>query len=169
MNEETATTATEIAPETEATELAMPLPDSLDLVTLQKLPPAEIEALCQKYDVRIHQGRSRHHQILDLVRWALGRGVTVTTHGFFDLVADSFAVLRCPALNFLPVPEDVGVSRALTQQYRFRIGQSIAGTVRLPRDREKLLMLDQVTAIEGQPAEQWQEPTAFDSLPPLYP
>ena len=30
-------------------------------------------------------------------------------------------------------------------------------------------MLDEVTAIEGRPVEEWQEPTPFDNLTPLYP
>jgi len=78
-------------------------------------------------------------------------------------------VLRWPRLNFLPVPEDVGVPRALTQKFHFRLGQKIKGTLRLPRDREKFLMLDEVTAIEGMPPEQWTEPTPFDNLTPLFP
>ena len=41
--------------------------------------------------------------------------------------------------------------------------------MRLPRDREKLIMLDEVTAIEGVPPEQWTEPTPFDNLTPLFP
>ena len=102
--------------------------------------------------MRVHPGRTRHHHILDLVRAALGLGVPVTAEGFFDQVADSFGVLRCPALNFLPVPEDVGVPRATMQRFPFRPGQLIRGTLRLPRDREKMLMLDEVTAIEGRPA-----------------
>ena len=169
MDEQTTSTTAELTDPQEQPQSAVPLPASFDLNELQKLAPAEVEALCQKYDVRIHAGRTRHHQILDLVRWAIGRGVTVTTHGFFDVVADSFGVLRCPALNFLPVPEDVGVPRATMQHFRFRPGQLVTGTVRLPRDREKSLMLDEVTSIEGQPADQWQEPTAFDNLTPLYP
>jgi transcription termination factor Rho len=168
MDEQISTT-TELAPESEATQATIPPPESFDLIELQKLTPAELEKLGQQYDVRMHQGRTRHHYIYDLVRWALGRGVTVTTHGFVDIIADSLAVLRCPALNFLPVPEDVAIPRATMQQYRFRPGQLVAGTVRLPRDREKSLMLDEVTAIEGQPPEQWQEPTAFDNLTPLFP
>jgi transcription termination factor Rho len=67
------------------------------------------------------------------------------------------------------VPEDVGVPRATIQHFGFRPGQLIAGTVRPPRDREKSIMLDQVTAIEGRPVEEWQETTAFDDLTPLYP
>jgi transcription termination factor Rho len=119
--------------------------------------------------LRVHPGRTRHQHILDLIRAALGLGISVTAKGFFDQVADSFGVLRWPRLNFLSVPEDVGVPRALTQKFHFRLGQEIKGTLRLPRDREKLLMLDEVTAIEGVPPEQWQESTPFDNLTPLYP
>jgi transcription termination factor Rho len=145
------------------------IPLALDLNELQALGPAEIERLCRDLEVRVHPGRTRHHHILDLVRAALGLGIRVTAEGFFDQVADSFGVVRWPRLNFLPVPEDVGVPRALKQRFPFRPGQKVRGTLRLPRDREKLLMLDEVTAIEDLPPEQWTEPTPFDNLTPLFP
>jgi transcription termination factor Rho len=160
------------APPTEqqiAVEAAANIPTALDLNELQALGPAEIEKLCRDFELRVHPERTRHHQILDLIRAALGLGISVTAEGFFDQVADSFGVLRWPHLNFLPVPEDVGVPRALTQKFHFRPGQKISGTLRLPRDREKLLMLDEVTAIEGAPPEQWREPVPFDNLTPLFP
>src|SRR5436190_2290564 len=125
------------------------IPATLDLNELQALGPAEIEQLCRDFELRIHPDRTRHQRILDLIRSALGLGITVTAEGFFDQIADSFGVLRWPLLNFLPVPEDVGVPRALVQKFWFRLGQRIKGTLRLPRDREKLLMLDEVIAIEG--------------------
>jgi transcription termination factor Rho len=145
------------------------IPAALDLNELQALGPAEIEKLCRDFELRVHPGRTRHHQILDILRTALGLGISVTAEGFFDQAADSFGVLRWPRLNFLPVPEDVGVPRALTQKFHFRPGQKIRGTLRLPRDREKFLMLDEVTAIEDVPPEQWTEPTPFDNLTPLFP
>jgi transcription termination factor Rho len=145
------------------------LPAKLDINELQALEPAEIEKLCRDFELRVYPGRSRHHLILDLVRAALGRKIPVTASGFFDPVADSFAVLRWPRLNFLPVPEDVGVPRAFTQLFHFRPAQKITGTLRLPRDREKILMLDDVLSIEDVPPEEWKEPTAFDNLTPLYP
>jgi transcription termination factor Rho len=145
------------------------LPAALDLNDLQAFEPADIEKLCRDFELRVHPGRTRHHQILDLIRAALSRKIPVMAEGFFDQVADSFGVLRWPQLNFLRVPEDVGVPRALTQKFHFRPGQKIRGTLRLPRDREKLLMLDEATTIEGEPPEQWQEPTPFDNLTPLFP
>src|SRR5688572_11443439 len=133
---------------------AVALPEKLDVNELQALEPAEIEKLCRDFELRVYAGRSRHHLILDLVRAALGRKIPVTATGFFDPV-DSFGVLRWPRLNFLPVPEDVGVPRAFIQLFKFRPAQKISGTLRLPRDREKLIMLDEVKEIEGVPAEEW--------------
>ncbi len=142
---------------------------TLDLNVLQTLTPNELEDVCRQFDLRPHPGRTRHQHIVDLVRLACSRKVPVTVEGFFALIADSFGLLRYPALNFLPVPEDVGIPRAMMQRFRFRPGQKISGTIRLPRDREKSLMLEEVVSIEGQPAEQWQPPTDFDNLTPLYP
>ncbi|PYJ08861.1 MAG: transcription termination factor Rho [Verrucomicrobia bacterium] len=145
------------------------IPLALDLNELQALGPAELEQLCRDLEVRVHPGKTRHHQILDVIRAALGLGIRVTAEGFFDQVADSFGVLRWPRLNFLSVPEDVGVPRATKQRFSFKLGQKIRGTLRLPRDREKLIMLDEVTAIEDLPPEEWKEPTPFDNLTPLFP
>jgi len=145
------------------------IPVALDLNEMQALEPAEIERLCRDFELRVNPGRTRHQHILDLIRAALGLGISVTAEGFFDQVADSFGVLRWPRLNFLPVPEDVGVPRSLTQKFHLKPGQKIKGTLRLPRDREKSLILDEVIAIEGMPPEQWTEPTPFDNLTPLFP
>src|SRR5204863_1938157 len=145
------------------------LPASLDVNELQALPPEKVEKLCRDFELRVYPGRSRHHLILDLVRAALGRKIPVTTTGFFDPVADNFGVVRWPRLNFLSVPEDVGIPRAMIQQFNLRPAQKIRGTLRLPRDREKLIMLDEVEAIEGVPISEWKAPTVFDNLTPLLP
>ena len=145
------------------------LPTTLDLNQLQTLAPSELDELCRRCDVRVHAGRTRHHQIVDLIRWGLGRNLRVTAAGFFDQLNDGFALLRWPALNFLPVPEDVAVPRAVVQRFRLRPGQAIAGTLRFPRDREKGIMLDEVLTIEGVPVQDWTELTAFDNLTPQYP
>src|SRR6266576_1091280 len=150
-------------------EPSLNLPVSIDVNELQAMPPEKLEKLCRDFQLRVYPGRSRHHLILDLVRAALGRKIPVTTTGFFDPVADNFGVLRWPRLNFLSVPEDVGVPRAMIQQFNLRPAQKIRGTVRLPRDREKLTMLDEVEAIEGVPIAEWKTPTAFDNLTPLFP
>ena len=141
----------------------------LDLNELQDLSEKKLRALARDLDLFLNPARSRHQHILDIIRAALAGGATVAAEGFLDQVSDSFAMLRWPKLNFLPLPEDVAVPRALIEQYHLRPGQKIAGTVRLPVQREKFLSLDKVTHIEGQPADEWTEPPHFDKLTPQFP
>ena len=142
---------------------------TLDLNQLQESSGEELEALARELDVYLHPARSRHQHILDIICAALANGDTVTAEGFLDQVGDSFAMLRWPKLNFLPVPEDVCVSRALIEQHSLLPGQKIAGTVQLPGQRGKFLSLEKVTKIEGKAAEEWREPTDFEKLTPQFP
>jgi transcription termination factor Rho len=141
----------------------------LDLNKLQEFPEKKLNELARDLDLHLHPARSRHQHILDIVRAAISRGGTVSAEGFLDQVSDSLAMLRWPKLNFLPVPEDVAVPRTLVEQHDLRPGQKLAGTVRLPVQREKFLSLDKVTKIEDQPAEEWKQPTSFDKLTPQFP
>jgi transcription termination factor Rho len=142
---------------------------SLDLNEVQELSGEELESLARDLHLHLHPARSRHQHVLDVIRATLSAGARITAEGFLDQVSDSLAMLRWPQLNFLPVPEDVCVPRVLIEQYHLRPGQKLAGIIRLPGHREKFLMLEQVTTIEGQPAEQWSEPTDFDKLTPQFP
>src|SRR5205809_1987841 len=142
-------------------------PKELSINELEKTE--DLLRVARDFDLHLHPARTRHHHILDIARAALGQGATVTAEGFLEQVADSFGLLRYPELNFLPVPEDVYVPRAAIDLYRLRSGQKLAGKLRLPRDREKGLVLDDVVTIEDQPAEQWKEPTDFEKLTPQFP
>lgn len=143
--------------------------EPLDLRELQEMTPAALQDLFVRFDLRLHPGRTRHQLIVDLIRHVLARGQQVRTSGWLEQPNEGFAVLRSPRLNFLPLPEDVGVSYQLIRQFGLRPGQALAGTIRLPRDREKGLMLDRLLSIEEQPVDEWQAPTAFDNLTPLFP
>ncbi len=142
-------------------------PQQLSINELEKLD--DLLPIARGLNLHLHPARSRHHHILDIARAALGQGSTVTAEGFLDQVGDSYGLLRYPELNFLPVPEDPYVPRAAIELYRLRPGQHLCGSLRLPRDREKGLVLDDVLTIEGEPAEKWNEPTDFEKLTPQFP
>jgi len=88
---------------------------SLDINELQAFPEKKLKALARDLDLYLHPARSRHQHILDIVRASLGGGATVTAEGFLDQVSDSFAMLRLAKLNFLPLPKDISVPRALNE------------------------------------------------------
>src|SRR5947209_2625153 len=56
-------------PATDATPATVPPP--LDLNELQAYTAEQLDKWSRKLGIRLHPGRSRHHQILDLVRTAL--------------------------------------------------------------------------------------------------
>jgi len=168
VNDETVeanATPAQSAADTAATATAGPR--ELSINELEKLD--DLFPVARDFNLHLHPARTRHHHILDIARAALGQGVNVTAEGFLDQVGDSFGLLRYPELNFLPVPEDVYVPHAAMELYHLRPGQKLAGKLRLPRDREKGLVLDDVITIEGEPAEKWSEPTDFEKLTPQFP
>ena len=167
--EEEGATPARSAADTAATteEKASPTRTELSINELEKLD--DLFPVARDLNLHLHPARTRHHHILDIARAALGQGTLVTADGFLDQVGDSFGLLRYPELNFLPVPEDVYVPRAAIELYHLRPGQKLAGKLRLPRDREKGLVLDDVITIEGEPAEKWSEPTDFEKLTPQFP
>src|SRR6266852_2859344 len=139
----------------------------LSINELEKLD--DLFPVARDFNLHLHPGRTRHYHILDIARAAIGQGANVTAAAFLDQVGDSFGLLRYPELNFLPVPEDVYVSRAAIELYHLRPGQKLCGKLRLPRDREKGLVLDDVITIETEPTEKWTEPTDFEKLTPQFP
>jgi transcription termination factor Rho len=172
MDEKVETLSTEAETDADhqgAAETAAPAVHALDLNELQEFSEKKLKALARDLDLHLHPARSRHQHILDIVRAALAGGTIVSAEGFLDQVSDSFAMLRWPKLNFLPVPEDVAVPRSLVEQCDLRPGQRVAGTVRLPVQREKFLSLDKITKVEDQSVEEWKQPTAFDKLTPQFP
>ena len=104
----------------------------LDLNELQDLSEKKLRALARDLDLFLNPARSRHQHILDIIRTALAGGATVAAEGFLDQVSDSFAMLRWPKLNFLPLPEDVEVQRAASPATRAKNSRdcSIAGSAR---------------------------------------
>src|SRR5204863_5974515 len=128
-------------------------PRELSINELEKTE--DLLRVARDFDLHLHPARTRHHHILDIARAALGQGATVTAEGFLEQTGDSFGLLRYPELNFLPVPEDAYVPRAAIELYHLRPGQKLCGRLRLPRDREKGLVLDDVITIEDEPAEKW--------------
>src|SRR5438046_10200627 len=133
---------------TAAAPAATTAPRELSINELEKLD--DLLPVARDFNLHLHPARSRHHHILDIARAALGQGANVTAEGFLDQVADSFGLLRYPELNFLPVPEDVYVPRAAIELYHLRPGQKLAGQLRLPRDRDKGMGLDDVVTLKGE-------------------
>lgn len=143
-------------------------PEPLCLNDLQALSHDALVARAQDRGIRVRPDASRHHLTLDQARFQLSQGGTVLATGLLEVTGDQ-GVLRWPAFNLRPGPEDVLVPAALMRPHQLRSGVFVRGTLRLPRDRERGLVVEAILEIEGIPVDAWQPPEDFEKLTPLFP
>ena len=84
-------------------------PGSIDLNALHKMSPEELVELAKKFGVSFHAARTRHFQILDIARAALGAGTghVLSTHiikGSGDASFDQAALAMMRRADPVPQP-----------------------------------------------------------------
>ena len=140
----------------------------LDIAMLQSLPHAALVALIDRYSLRLRPDGTRRHLVFDLCRFFLSAGATISATGLVEDVGDH-AMLRWSCYNMAHGPDDLFISIGLVREFGLQTGLQITGSLRAPGERDRYCGLQDVTAIEGIPAAEWQPPTPFDKLTPLFP
>lgn len=89
--------------------------------------------------------------------------------GVLEVLPDGFGFLRSPMYNYLPSVEDIYVSPAQIRRFDLKKGDTISGTIRSPKEKEKYFALLRVDKINGKTPERVRERVLFENLTPLYP
>lgn len=145
------------------------LPEAVQLDELHALHTAQLAERAQRAGLRTSPERTRKQFVADLLRKYLSSGVRVVAEGILELSGESFGFLRWPRFNFRSGPDDVYVPAPILKRFGLRAGNRLSASLRLPRDREKFVSVDEVLTIENIPSGDWKEPTHFDRLTPLFP
>jgi transcription termination factor Rho len=89
--------------------------------------------------------------------------------GVLEILPDGFGFLRSPNYNYLPSAEDIYVSPAQIRRFDLKKGDTLCGTIRPPKEKEKYFALLKVDKINGCSPEKSRERILFENLTPLYP
>jgi transcription termination factor Rho len=89
--------------------------------------------------------------------------------GVLEVLPDGFGFLRSPNYNYLPSAEDIYVSPAQIRRFDLKKGDTVYGTIRSPKDKEKYFALLKVEKINNNPPEKARDRVLFENLTPLYP
>jgi transcription termination factor Rho len=89
--------------------------------------------------------------------------------GVLEVLPDGFGFLRSPNYNYLPSAEDIYVSPAQIRRFDLKKGDTITGSIRPPKEKEKYFALLKVDAINGDTPEKAKDRILFENLTPLYP
>lgn len=89
--------------------------------------------------------------------------------GVLEILPDGFGFLRSTNYNYLPSAEDIYVSPAQIRRFDLKKGDTLCGTIRPPKEKEKYFALLKVDTINGHTPEKARERILFENLTPLFP
>jgi transcription termination factor Rho len=93
----------------------------------------------------------------------------VRSEGVLELMPDGYGFLRSSDYNYLSSPDDVYVSPGQIKTFGLKIGDTVVGTVRTPKEGEKYFALIKVDSINGRLPDEIRDRVPFDYLTPLFP
>ena len=82
---------------------------------------------------------------------------------------DGYGFLRSSDYNYLSSPDDIYVSQSQIRLFGLKVGDTVLGQVRPPKEGEKYFPLIKVSKINGQNPNVVRDRVAFEHLTPLFP
>jgi len=94
---------------------------------------------------------------------------TLVGEGVLEVLPDGYGFLRSPNYHYLPSAEDIYVSPAQIRRFDLKRGDTVYGTIRAPKEKEKYFALLRVDKINFLPPSKAKDRISFENLTPLYP
>jgi transcription termination factor Rho len=93
----------------------------------------------------------------------------VASEGALEIMQDGYGFLRSSDYNYLASPDDIYVSPSQIKSLGLKVGDTIRGTIRPPKEGEKYFALQKIEHINGKTTEEIRDRVAFEYLTPLFP
>ncbi|WP_405296077.1 transcription termination factor Rho [Algibacter sp. Ld11] len=93
----------------------------------------------------------------------------IESEGVLDIMQDGYGFLRSSDYNYLSSPDDIYVSQSQIRLFGLKVGDTVLGQVRPPKEGEKYFPLIKVSRINGQNPNVVRDRVAFEHLTPLFP
>ncbi len=129
----------------------------------------QLTELATKMKIENAAGFRRQDLVFEILKRAAKLGEEVMGAGVLEILPDGYGFLRSPDYNYLPGPDDIYVSPSQIRRFGLRTGDSVAGTVRPPKEGERYFALIKVDSLNFENPEHGKDKVLFDNLTPLYP
>jgi len=93
----------------------------------------------------------------------------VEATGVLEIMPDGYGFLRSSDYNYLNSPDDIYVSQQQIKQNALKIGDTVTGEIRPPREGDKYFPLVNIKYINGRTPSFVRDRVPFDFLTPLFP
>jgi transcription termination factor Rho len=93
----------------------------------------------------------------------------VESQGVLEVIQDGYGFLRSSDYNYRPSPDDVYVAPNQVRNLGLRTGDTVAGTIRPPKEGEKYFALVSINYVNGRTPHEIRDRVSFEHLTPLFP
>ncbi len=90
------------------------------------------------------------------------------TEGVLEVMQDGYGFLRSADYNYLSSPDDVYLSAQQIKRWGLKAGDTVKGTIRLPKDGEKFFPFDNLLKINGYDFDAIKDRIPFEHLTPIF-
>jgi len=142
----------------------------IKIADIQRMNIDELNLYAKKIGLK-HLGSLMKSQVVFEIVKAISENPNEVLYGegVLEILPDGFGFLRSPNYNYLPSPEDIYVSPAQIRRFDLKKGDTLCGTIRPPKEKEKYFALLKVDNINGCTPEKARDRILFENLTPLYP
>lgn len=137
---------------------------------LQRMNIEQLQKYAKAIGLKHVGGLTKSQIVFDIVKMMSSNSEQVLYgEGTLEVLPDGFGFLRSPNYNYLPSAEDIYVSPAQIRRFDLRKGDTLFGSIRSPKEKEKYFALLKVEKINNKTPEQMKDRVLFQSLTPLHP
>ncbi|PWU15595.1 MAG: transcription termination factor Rho [Chlamydiae bacterium] len=159
-------------PEQNNSSLSMttPVESITKIADLQRMNMDQLTLFARNIGLKNLGALTKSQMVFEIVKFLSEKPQEVLVgEGVLEILPDGFGFLRSPNYNYLPSAEDIYVSPAQIRRFDLKKGDTVYGTIRSPKEKEKYFALLKVEKINNKPPEKARDRILFENLTPLYP
>ena len=111
----------------------------------------------------------KHDIIFAILKASTEKSGLIYGGGCLEVLPDGFGFLRLPEFSFKPCPEDIYMSPSQIRRFSLRTGDTVMGSIRAPREKERFFAMLKVDSVNGQAPELKKNATPFESQTAYFP
>lgn len=141
----------------------------MDIAELKKMSIIQLTEASHELNITGLSGLRKQELIFKILDTQAQKEGLIFSEGVLEILPDGYGFLRSPTYNYLPGPDDIYVSPSQIKRFGLRVGDTVSGQIRPPKDNERFFALLRVEAVNYENPEEAKEKIFFDNLTPLYP
>jgi len=156
--------------ETEIPEVPTGPVNKTRIADLQRMNIKELHEFVKKIGLKGAGSLTKSQIVFEIVKSLSSKPNEVLYgEGVLQILPDGFGFLRSPNYNYMPSAEDIYVSPAQIRRFELRKGDTLYGTIRSPKEKEKYFALLKIEKINGQKYEDIKDRILFENRVPIFP